>query len=193
VWDRVLWETEDFICVPTKGSIVAGWVLIIPRRSALSFGQLSPEARHAGGRLARSVEEKLKDKFGPVAWFEHGPLCEGSPVGCTVDHAHLHLVPISTDLLSGARALLGANVVWAPVDGLDATAAAFAQRQDYLYLRQNGREWLGTGTIGSQIFRRVIATATGCADQYDWRKHAFESNVRVTLRAFSQTLVSVAA
>jgi diadenosine tetraphosphate (Ap4A) HIT family hydrolase len=182
VWDHVLCESDDFVCVPTLGSIVPGWVLVVPRKEILSFGQMEPRLLRTGEAFAANVAATLEDKFGRVVWFEHGPARVGSPVGCTVDHAHLHLVPTHIDLLAGAQSILGNLVEWREVKSLADASQISANGLDYLFLRQSGKTWIGTGSsLGSQVFRRVIAVGSGVPDQFNWRQHSFEENVRITL------------
>ena len=38
-----LYETENFAVIPSLGSIVEGWLLIIPKKHYLSYGYLSSE------------------------------------------------------------------------------------------------------------------------------------------------------
>ena len=47
----------------------------------------------------------------PVTMFEHGASHTGSIMGCGVDHAHVHLVPLDFNLAEEAVSELGRVVI----------------------------------------------------------------------------------
>ncbi len=183
--DEVLFESPNFVVVPTVGSIVPGWLLILPRKHFLCVGAIGDGLLHEMLELRRGAVESLRSRFGPVASFEHGPAEPTTSVGCGVDHAHLHLVATRVDLLDGTRQIVQEPLSWTPVAGLEATAAYHARRVPYLYVEfPNCKAWVGVGPrIESQLFRRVIAAASGRAEAFDWKCHSFETNVHQTIHA----------
>ncbi len=98
VWNESLIESPNFVVLPSLGELVEGWVLVVPKAHFLSLAvlpdSLIPEMRD----LQQIVCERLQRIYGPVAVFEHGPAGEQHTVGCGVDHAHLHLVPVDFEL-----------------------------------------------------------------------------------------------
>jgi len=169
-WDQPFLESDNFVVVPSLGSIVAGWSLIVPRRHFVAIGALPrpylPELEHLKLRTTKFLESA----FGPCCAFEHGPYEPSRPIGCGVDHAHLHIVPLPFDLLNTSAAFLPKDIRWSPGD-FDSCVQAFDAGADYLYVEQpigEGRIALHS-QIPSQAFRRVIATSVGQPDSYDWR------------------------
>jgi hypothetical protein len=133
---------------------------------ALPVG-LVPEMEEMKAQLA----EQVGSRFGEVCVFEHGPAFEGRKVGCTVDHAHLHVVPLAFDLESAASQFMPDDAAWSTASWNQCREAHLARR-DYLYFEQP----LGWGRIsihsnfGSQVFRKAIASQIGRPNDFNWRE-----------------------
>lgn len=183
LWDQVLFESSNFVVVPTVGAIIPGWLLLLPRKHFLCVGAMS-DALFCELLELRSVAARaLRDSFGAVTFFEHGPAAPCTRVGCGVDHAHLHLVATEIDLLRGAAQISQSELDWKAVAGLEATADFHRRKLPYLYVeRANGEARIGTSSlIESQLFRRVIAAAHDLGGLFDWKLHPFERNVEDTI------------
>lgn len=174
--------------VPTVGAIVPGWLLVVPRKHFLCVGAMGDALRREMRELSETAAEALRVSFGPVTFFEHGPTEPATSVGCGVDHAHLHVVASNVDLLGGARQIAQQPLSWSRVAGMQLTADYFRRRLPYLYVElPNGEVWLGTHSkIESQLFRKVIAAASGRADVFDWKCHSFEENVHQTVHTVEE-------
>lgn len=184
VADHILFESANFVVVPTVGSIIPGWLLVVPRSHCLSVGSVAEDKFQEFIEIQETAAEALRDCFGPVSFFEHGAVRERESVGCGVDHAHLHIVATDIDLLASARAPNGTGLQWRSVGGIEAARAYIAEQMPYVFVHQpSGGAWIGTAsTIESQLIRKVIARHTGQPDRWDWKTHAFENNVRETVQ-----------
>jgi ATP adenylyltransferase len=181
--DRVLFESENFVVVPTVGSIVPGWLLVVPRSHFLSIGSLDEAQFREFVTLQKTAAEALRECFGSVYIFEHGAARECETVGCGVDHAHLHIVATSVDILADAKALSTAHLQWRPVSGIQTTRSYATEQMPYVFVQPPyGDAWIGSAnTIESQLIRKIIAAATGQPDCWDWKSHPFEDNARETV------------
>jgi ATP adenylyltransferase len=185
-WNTPLMESRNFRVLPSLGALVEGWVLLVPKTHFLSMGTLPtslvPEMENFKGAVAR----RLRRIYGAVSVFEHGPGDDQRKVGCGVDHAHLHMVPIDFDLLTAVTPFLPSDSRLEDASFADCQLAAHAG-DDYLYLEQP----LGKGQIvrhqglGSQLFRRAIAARLGAPSEFNWRTHPQIENVDATIRAFA--------
>lgn len=129
----------------------------------------------------RVLEAALTECYGSVVAFEHGPSKARLSVGCGVDHAHLHLVPVSFDLAMSVSPMLPGGATWKPA-GIEECRNAHRLGKDYLYVEQPiGSGRIATGDMGSQLFRRVIASQIGDPDEYNWREHPHIDNVMATI------------
>lgn len=173
---------KRLLAVPSIGPLLPGWLLVLPTSHELSFADLSCEVA-----VAAELEEIAAwwtDLFGPLTWFEHGPASEGSPVGCGVDHAHMHLVPLAgLDLLALARSRMP-SLRFEPIGGVDEINLSRQAGTPYLYLRaESGQSWIASSPrIPSQFFRQLIAAAQGRPDEFDWKCHSHRATLSHTLR-----------
>jgi ATP adenylyltransferase len=184
-WDIPLFESDNFEVVPSLGSLVEGWMLLIPKEHRLCLGAIPHSQVDEYVNLKSKVAEDIKAKYGMVCAFEHGPGRANHQVGCGVDHAHLHLLPISFDLVKSAEKFLPAGVDWQNATH-ESCHSAWEQDLDYLYVEQP----LGAGRIaihpefGSQIFRKAIAAQLGVLTQFNWREYPQHEVIGKTIEDF---------
>lgn len=190
-WNHPLLETPNFSVIPSLGSLVEGWVLIVPKGHFICMGELPPKLWHEMKNLKRTVAASLMEHYGDVCAFEHGPNAPNRQVGCGVDHAHLHLVPIPLriDLAGAARRFLPAGTLWSPAD-FESCRMAFSRGEDYLFIEQPlGVSHIVTGTaLGGQIFRKAIATQIGITEEFNWREHPHLETVSRTIHKMQGTV-----
>jgi ATP adenylyltransferase len=178
-----LFESEHFVAVPTVGSLVEGWLLVITKDHYLCMGAMPQGMFEELDRFKHLVARAVEDCYGPVAIFEHGPSEPKQVVGCGIDHAHLHIVPVDCDLVRGLRDVMAVDLRWAEVDGVWDTSESYIAGLEYLYVEQPlGRARL-TSSRGfeSQVFRQVVARHIGTPDRYDWKLYGGAENVRRTV------------
>jgi diadenosine tetraphosphate (Ap4A) HIT family hydrolase len=184
VWNEPLVETQNFVVIPSLGALVEGWVLIVPKRHAIAVGALASPLLVELHDLKTNVAAALGEHYqSPVCAFEHGPSHAGCTLGCGVDHAHLHLVPVAFSMRAAVEPYMPHQKQWRPATVEDCRAA-FRSGVGYLYFEQP----IGSGHIatdvnfGSQLFRRAIGTKIGLADQFNWRDYPQIANVETTIR-----------
>jgi ATP adenylyltransferase len=193
-WNLPLLQSANFRALVSLGALVEGWMLLVPNEHLLSLGaapsRLIPELQ----AIKETVCKRLERIYGPICAFEHGPGKERRNVGCGVDHAHLHLVPIAFDLATAAAPYLPRNSRWETADQAECQAAA-RDGDDYIYIEQpiNRGRILRHQDIGSQILRRAIAAHFGVSDDFNWRTHPQIENVNRTIRALESELSQAAS
>jgi ATP adenylyltransferase len=178
-------ESRNFRVLPSLGALVEGWVLVVPKGHFLSMATVPISLLPEMDDLKSAVATRLCRIYGAISAFEHGPGKNQRKVGCGVDHAHLHMLPVDFDLLTAATPFLPTD---SRVEEASLTHCQLAARagDDYIYLEQP----LGRGRIihsqklGSQLFRRAIAASLGVPDEFDWRTNPKIENVDATIRAF---------
>lgn len=168
--ETVVEATPSYVAWPSVGSLVEGHLLVLPRSHHLAFAPLWATDNGELTELLRAVKARLTTVFNQdVYLFEHGPAAHGLPVGCSVDHAHLHLVPLQFDLFAAACDFEPA-LRWHPANR-ERLAADYASGSSYLYVElPSGDAWatLAVEPLPSQFFRRVIAERLKL-DNYEWR------------------------
>lgn len=184
-----LYETENFAVIPSLGSIVEGWLLIIPKKHYLSYGYLSSEELYKElDDLIVYVGSIVKKAYGDFVIFENGAFCSDKLVGCGVDYAHIHIVPIKDDLIDIIKTRYNKNYNWEQVKSLGVSSTFVKNSQPYLYYRnQVGCSYITTDpNIPSQLFRKAIAYSRGIENEYDWKYHYFDENIDKTINSYKQ-------
>ncbi len=181
-WNEPLFESANFLVLPSLGALVESWLLVLPKKHAVSLGALDSDLIAEAKHVKNALVSQMTRTYSSVCAFEHGPSKANSLIGCGVDHAHLHIVALKFDLLPAVQPFLPKDVRWSPAS-LAECQTAHSRGDDYLYLEQP----IGLGRIashgefGSQLFRRAIASQIGLPDQFSWREHPQLSNVSATI------------
>jgi ATP adenylyltransferase len=190
LWNTPLFESSNFVALPSLGSMVEGWLLVVPKAHYLSTGALSPNLAHEMARFQTQLVDKLRPLYGNICAFEHGPARSGRNIGCGVDHAHLHLVPLSFDLATAADPFMPLNTEWMPATW-ESCRTASENNRDYLYLEQpigKARIAITDGNFGSQIFRKAIAARLGMHEQFSWRDFPQTEVIAHTVRTLRNAM-----
>jgi diadenosine tetraphosphate (Ap4A) HIT family hydrolase len=182
--DTILAETDSFAVVPSLGSLVPGWLLVVPKRRMLNCSKLSDSERLEFKGLIERLTEAMRCFSGRVFAFEHGSTYVGSMTGCGVDQAHIHLVPLEFDLLAAASETAGVH--W-DVHGCDGIVDLVSGRsEEYVAIHDRHHE---NGIVGrpvgqtSQWVRKVIAKELNRASEWDYRKAPHHGIIAATVEA----------
>jgi ATP adenylyltransferase len=188
VFDEPLAADSEAVAVPSLGSIVPGWTLLVPRQRVLTFGSMSTSGREKFSALRQLIRRQLRATFdGTIYEFEHGPSQKGGKLGCGVDQAHLHIVPLCFDLIQMVRLIPGHAIEVPPhvEDGW----TLIPRSADYLFVR-NADTSAGIILLPdvpqSQALRRVVAEQVGCAKTWNYRQVFGLSNATRTQDAFTK-------
>jgi len=188
LWDREILRTDAFVAMPSAGSLVAGWTLVVPRRPMLNLAELDEAGQTALDLMVTPIADALAGSGDSVFCFEHGAGWMGSATGCGVDQAHLHIVPLPFDLLAVVARRQDAAITW-QIPAVDRSPLAQLPSQgEYVALWSIAERRPMIGHVRrpiSQWIRRVIADELGIADQWDYRIHPQTEKVRQTLEMLS--------
>jgi ATP adenylyltransferase len=196
LWDREILRTDRFVALPSAGSLVAGWTLIVPRSPMINLAGLD----HAGRAELESIIEIVAGSLAAtgqrIYCFEHGAGWLGSATGCGVDQAHLHIVPLPFDLLAAARARNDGAIHWRSSTSEGPTLAQLPSEGEYVVLWSVDEGGPMIGAVRhrvSQWIRRVVADELGMADEWDYRNHPQTRNVCRTLEMLAPLRAKLAA
>lgn len=181
-WNTVLLATKNFVVVPSKGALVPGWLLVIPKAHQLSIADTPEESRAEFEHVLRVAGEAVHQRFGPPTVFEHGAARPGTAWGCGIDHAHLHLLPLPFDLVAATQRRL--PLVW-NARVRPTSICSWGADGPYVALRgptEDAWSVIHPETIERQFVRRVIADELGTPDRYDYDQYPFHKHVVETVR-----------
>jgi ATP adenylyltransferase len=191
LWDNPVFESQSFVAIPSLGALIEGWLLLVPKDHFISLGALPDQLVTEMEDMKAKVSAYVGSEYGKVCVFEHGPASASREVGCSVDHAHLHIVPLGFDIATAARPFMPHDAVWSRASW-SKCQEAYRAGKDYLYFEQPlGSGWISTHrNFGSQIFRKAIAAQIGRPDEFNWREHLQLDTVAKTIDVLAQATYS---
>lgn len=179
IFDEDLASYPDVAVIPTRGAMVAEWMLVVPRFPALSIAALEAPTRRRILRIADDASAHLSAQTGSSVLFEHGPSSWGNPASCGVDQAHIHVIGAAAVCLDALMQQVG-EVRWEPVDH-DDPWASITEGSDYLLLRDHLRAVVAlVDRPVSQRLRKAVAALLDRPDEWDYRLHPHTDNARRT-------------
>jgi diadenosine tetraphosphate (Ap4A) HIT family hydrolase len=185
-WHFVLFESENFVAIPSAGALVEGWLLILPKQFHISIGSIGWDKVQELREFINRVKKNIESLYGSVLVFEHGPAILSRPVGCSIDYAHLHIVPFEQGIFSLTKEMFP-YIKWSPAEDFEKCMEYHRRQEDYLYLDDpfEGSFIASSQHIPSQLFRKVIAMKLNIAEMYDWRLYPEEHKIRAAVERIS--------
>lgn len=167
---RVLVESRSFAAIPSLGGLIAGHVILCPVEHLRRMADASDACSREYAEVQRALVALLAKEFGgEVHLFEHGCSRDGRTVPCTVDHAHVHYLPLPP----GISPQLPRAYTWHAIPNGLRSLRDSAPDSEYLYYEApDGAAWLalpGDAPFQSQILRRAFADALGIGESWNWR------------------------
>jgi diadenosine tetraphosphate (Ap4A) HIT family hydrolase len=182
--NTIIDETQSFAVIPSLGSLVPGWLLIIPKRRILNCAMLTENERSELKGLIDRLALALRCFRGRVFVFEHGSTQQGSLIGCGVDQAHLHIVPLEFNLLEVASKADG--VLWGANTQGNVLEFIKGRDDEYVAIHEysSNRNIIGRPlNQTSQWVRKVIAAKLDHADEWDYRNTSKQDVIAATITA----------
>lgn len=186
IHNTVLFESDNFLVIPSIGSIVEGWLLIIPKEQYISMGALNNIVFAELEQLIEKIGEMVFKRYGNYVVFENGAYSKNKLVGCGVDYAHVHIVPTDLNLMKEIETKFDIHYQWDSIDSIRISKTYIENQMPYLYYRNQAKESFITTSndIPSQLFRKTIAISRGIGEKYDWKEFPFIENVVKTIDSF---------
>src|ERR1700692_143633 len=181
-WDTTIAETDKYRIVPTKGSLVPGWLLAVSKSHALCSGELETHELNCLEKAIGVATEFVERHFGAATIFEHGPRVAGTSLGCGVDHLHFHVAPLKFSLVEAVDSVVP-NARWAKLEGLQALRTLHKAGIGYAVVGEPGGGMVGFQPTANirQPLRRAIANRLGTPELFDYAAHPHVENVLRTL------------
>src|SRR5260370_16477170 len=186
VESRICHETGEFVVLPTLSPLCAGHVLILPRQHVTNLAALPEPALQALLVCAKSTVSRLAEHFGSdLYFFEHG--VPGAGLACGIDHAHLHVLPMSANTTSEVESRIETDFPAQDADGLVQSLSLSAQVETTSYLLHcptlHSMRMSFTKRIPSQYMRRLIADVEH-RSEWDWKLLTGRPEFLATCTAF---------
>lgn len=178
--NTIIEETDNFLIVPSKGSLCNGYLLIVPKVHKLSMNELNTLEKEELLGLIKKYREKFNKIYGqfPI-FFEHGSTLNSENSSSSVTHAHTHIV--NHNFKNQHQILKELNM------------QKVTSQEFFNYKNQNYISYI-TPDLGfyitydfkpvSQQMRIYIANDLHLTSQYNWRTSNFDNNINKTINSF---------
>ena len=175
IYNQTIEETKNFIIKPTLGSIVPGYILVIPKKHVSSILNLDLELKKEYKSILNKYRCIFKKMYGiyPLI-FEHGTIDSNESTSQSVIHAHTHIVNYN---YKWEKEILK-KLNFFKINSLEVTP-----NKNYIYyVSPKGVEYLTLDFLPqSQLMRKLIANDLNIKEQYDWHKFPFLENTTKTI------------
>ncbi len=169
---RIMMESDSFAVLPSLGPLVRGHSLLCPKAHTRSFAHLDSHLHAEYREVKARLEKRLRQIYGcGITLFEHGMAATGDRIPCSVEHAHLHFLPLANAFQAGVQA----DNEWIEFDGRLEMLSRLAQGREYIFHETpDGVCRILTradeGFLESQYMRRIIARGLGPSVHWNWRE-----------------------
>lgn len=174
-YNKIIEETDNFVITPGLGSLVPGYILIIPKRHVYCMTIFTKDVMREYESILEKYRQKFKKIYGkyPII-FEHGtPDPNGLCANCVI-HAHTHIV--NHNYKNEQEIINKLNFI-------KINSLFDIEKKNYIYYKNSE----GTDYITydfepiSQIMRIFLAEDLDMKEKYDWRSFPFEENIYKTI------------
>ena len=177
VYNTILDETENFVVVPTLGSLVEGYVLIVSKHHIFNMGELSIEKQEEYINIVNKYRELFNKIYGkyPIV-FEHGTSKNDiNLTSSSVIHAHTHIVNHS--FVDENKIINDLNF-----EEISEVNEILSDKNYILYISKSGKKYITYNFEStSQLMRILIAKDLGYENKYNWKNDTFLDNIEKTI------------
>lgn len=170
VENHIFCETKNFIVIPSVGSLIEGWLLVVSKSSYENSLQFTGDLLNEYRELTSVVCKKVEETYGTWTIFENGA-SKNAAMGCGVHHAHTHIVPLPFDLHDIIEKNIGPYLEEAHDDSSFIYAENTIKKKYYFVENKE-----------SQFVRKLIAQELKIPSLFDYRQHPMLQNVSSTIQ-----------
>jgi ATP adenylyltransferase len=190
---RVPMETENFAVIPSLGPLIPGHMILCPKDHYRSFASMPSRFDDEYDGLLSSLKNLLAGLYSTdIHLFEHGMTSNGSRILCTVDHAHLHVLPASVSVTNILEPY--PNV---PVEAGLAGLREVAQNEEYVFYESPAGDrrlvHARNQQFESQYLRQVFAEALGHAGEWNWRDYMKAADAHEAFEKISTSVMRMSS
>lgn len=166
--ERILYESSNFYVMVSLGPIVEGYLLLVSKKHIGACLQIPPVLLNEYDELKQRIREILFQVYGCCIFYEHGKT--GSCLSTGKDHrhcfhAHLHCIPVSTQLNKIVEKELHGECF----QNIQLCRKEMADVEKYLYIEDDRiMTYKPTENLRSQYLRYKLATSLGEDEKWNW-------------------------
>lgn len=167
--NRIFAETDNFAALPSLSPLTAGHVLLVPNLHITSMAQIDKSLHREFNFFLRRLLTRLSKCFKPPLILEHG-IAKGKSGGCGINHAHLHLLPLSPVVTAKVKSTVFQKFIFESTNMHQLLSGTDHHRSYLLFgLKPQQLSVSFRENVPSQYLRRIIANELGLP-RWDWRE-----------------------
>lgn len=174
--NTIIEETKYFYILPTLGSLVDGYVLIVTKRHINSMSELNDNELEEYKTIITKYQNLFNKVYNktPIV-FEHGTPNQNSKMKAnSVTHAHTHIVNIN---FKNEKEMLE-KYKFSQIKDLK----EIKKNKNYIKYIYNNKIYITYNFPPiSQLMRILIAEELDYKDKFDWKKERFDENIISTI------------
>ena len=174
--NTIIEEKDYFYILPTLGSLVDGYILIVTKRHINSMSELNENELIEYKNIIDKYQNLFKKIYNktPIV-FEHGTPNQNSEMKAnSVTHAHTHIVNIN---FSNENEILEKYNFKKINDFKEIN-----KNTNYIKYISNNKIYITYNFPSvSQLMRILIAEELNYKDKFDWKKERFDENIISTI------------
>lgn len=180
-FSRIIQRRSRFDIISGLGSLVPGYVLLVPHAHVGSVGELSEDGAREIYDAAWEVAERVRHEFGgEIVVLEHGSSGAEADIsgGACITHAHVHLFPLDRGTDPTAFLVRDSKCI-ADISQLRQVAR---NKRNYYYCAWSSvsGHLHADPDLKHQHARRVWAGLLGKSDEWDWSAAPYLANSLLT-------------
>lgn len=174
--NTIIEETKYFYILPTLGSLVDGYVLIVTKRHINSMSELNDNELEEYKTIITKYQNLFNKVYNktPIV-FEHGTPNQNSKMKAnSVTHAHTHIVNIN---FKNEKEILE-KYNFKEINNLK----EIETNKNYIKYIYNNKIYITYNFPSvSQLMRILIAEELNYKDKFDWKKERFDEYIISTI------------
>ena len=183
-FSSLCYKSTRKVLLPSASPLTAGHLLVVPRSHVGSVLSLHDTDKHDFLNVLSFAQDTIASQYcgQSVYLFEHGVGTDAPSANCGIDHAHLHVLPLSDLLVSQvSAAVLERYPASASTSIHKVLAPAHATNDSYLLFGSPTELYfVQPAKVPSQFMRRALASELQ-RRSWDWRDLTGQAEFAATL------------
>ena len=184
--DSIVYQDDNVFITPDIAPVVEGHFLIVTKVHWNSFANVDDDT-YISLERAKEYLRRSVFKGEDVLFFEHGAVRKNTAGAC-IDHAHMHIIPIPSDIYIDIDKFICMFVTSEKIEANKSSIQNCAKdEQPYVFYEiDRGRSWYyPVEAIPHQFFRMMVRNRFSCM-HYRWGE---QYNTDKSKELFNKTLM----